>query len=153
MVRSCTQSSTIAHSSRSRRRARTDQQPAIIAAKVAAILLLLMSERMRWAEMRPATVAAACDASNPARLFSHLQKDTGAGADVILSRRVGSFGRRRKWRWVAFRLPLRSLPERLERDVKHRDQKDTDSARRQHADEDRCADATAGNFGSTVCPY
>ena len=93
------------------------------------------------------------DATNLAKFFSRLQKETDAGANLILSRRVRSFGRRSKWRWVAFRLPLRPLPERLECDVKHRDQKDTHGARRQHAHKDRRADATAGNFRRTVCPY
>src|SRR5262245_64322751 len=74
-------------------------------------------------------------------------------ASECLSRGAGSVGRWREGRWRVLRWPLCSLPKRLERDVKHGDEEDTDAARRQHADENRRANAAAGNFRSAMCPY
>ena len=51
------------------------------------------------------------------------------------------------------RFSLRLLAESLKHDVQHGDQEDTDRARRQHADEDRRADATAGDFRGALGPY
>jgi hypothetical protein len=57
------------------------------------------------------------------------------------SRRVGE---------LSFECPL---PKSFKCDVEHRDHKDSDGACRQHAAEYRRADAAAGDFRSTRCPY